>query len=142
MQLPAVLDLAPEALRARLRGWLLARVLVVTIFLGAVAASHLSADTDGAYPLHSIVGLIIVAYLFSIGSAFAVQSARDVAVLAFAQVGADVLFITAAVFLTGALESPMAVWYNLAIIGAAILLSRRGAFGTATLSTLTYGALI
>jgi len=142
MQSSAGPDLAPEVLRARLRGWLLARVLVVTVFLGAVAASHVTAEGDVVYPLHSIVALIIVAYLFSIGSAFAVQSARDVGVLAFAQVGADVLFITAGVFLTGALESPMAVWYNLAIIGAAILLSRRGAYGTATLATLTYGAII
>ena len=138
----SVLDLGPEALRARLRGWLLARVLVVTIFLGAVAASHLTPEADTGYPLHSIIGLIVVAYLFSIGSAYAVGTARDLRVLAFAQVGADVLFITAAVLMTGALGSPMAVWYNLAIIGAAILLSRRGAFGTATLSTLLYGGLI
>jgi two-component system response regulator PilR (NtrC family) len=137
-----VVDLAPEVLRARLRGWLLARVLVVTLFLGAVAASHLTPEANSGYPLHSIIGLIVVAYLFSIGSAYAVGATRDLRVLAFAQVGADVLFITVAVLMTGAIESPMAVWYNLAIIGAAILLSRRGAFGTATLSTLLYGALI
>src|SRR5882757_8226154 len=141
MQLAVVSDLAPDVLWSRLRGWLLARVLVVTVFLGAVAITLLSTDPDSNFPLRSITGLIVVAYLFSIASAYAVSWTNDLRSLALAQVGADILFITTAVFLTGALESPMAVWYNLAIIGAAILLSRRGAYGTATLATLTYGAI-
>src|SRR5207249_1103774 len=36
----------------------------------------------------------------------------------------------------------MGVWYNLAIIGAAFVLLRRGAYVAATLSSLTYGMLM
>ena len=51
---PKATDLAPEALRARLRRWLFARVLIVTVFLGAVAASHVSSNSDPSFPLRGI----------------------------------------------------------------------------------------
>ncbi len=140
--IPKASDLAPEALRARLRRWLFARVLIVTVFLGAVAASHVSPDTDPSFPLRGIADLIILAYAFSIASAFAVARIDNLRLFAFAQIVFDVIVNSIAVLLTGALESPMGVWYNLAIIGAAFLLLRRGAYAAATLSSLTYGILM
>ncbi len=135
-------DLAAEALRRRLRGWLLARVLGVTVFLGALALTHLSPGSDPSYPLRSLAGLIIAAYGFSVVSAYAVARTARLRAFAFVQIVAEIALISAAVLFTDALESPMAVWYNLAIIGAALLLFRRGAFLAATLSSLSYGTLI
>src|SRR2546421_11114420 len=135
-------DLPPEALRARLRVWLLARVLIVTVFLGAVAATHLSAEPDPTFPLHGIVALIILAYVFSIASAYAVARIADLRTFALVQVVFDVLANSVAVLVTGSLWSPMSVWYNLAILGAAFLLLRRGAYAAATLSSLTCGLLM
>ncbi|MBI2963187.1 MAG: sigma 54-interacting transcriptional regulator [Deltaproteobacteria bacterium] len=135
-------DLAVEALRGRLRGWLLARILGVTVFLGALALTHLSPGSDPSYPLRSLTALIVVAYAFSIASAYAVSRTTRLRAFALVQIVAEIALISAAVLLTGALESPMAVWYNLAIIGAALLLFRPGAFLAATLSSLSYGTLI
>jgi two-component system, NtrC family, response regulator PilR len=139
---PKATDLAPEALRARLRRWLFARVLIVTVFLGAVAASHVSSNSDPSFPLRGIAELIILAYVFSIASAYAVARIDNLRIFAFAQIVFDVIVNSIAVLLTGALESPMGVWYNLAIIGAAFLLLRRGAYAAATLSSLIYGTLM
>ena len=135
-------DLAPEALRARLRGWLFARVLIVTVFLGAVAGTHVAPDSDPNFPLRGITGLIVLAYAFSAASAYGVARIDNLRVFALAQVVFDILLNSIAVLLTGALESPMGVWYNLAIIGAAFLLLRHGAYTAAALSSLTYGTLM
>ena len=135
-------DLAPEALRARLRGWLFARVLIVTVFLGAVAGTHVSPDSDPNFPLRGITGLIVLAYAFSAASAYGVARIDNLRAFALAQVVFDILLNSIAVLLTGALESPMGVWYNLAIIGAAFLLLRHGAYTAAALSSLTYGTLM
>jgi PAS domain S-box-containing protein len=117
-------------------------VLIVTVFLGAVAVSHLSPEADEGLPLRSISWLIVVTYAFSIASAYAVPRVVNLSGFALLQVVAEILLISAAVLLTGALHSPMAVWYNLAIIGAAILLFRHGAYTAAALSSLTYGTLM
>jgi len=132
----------PEALRGRLRGWLFARVLVVTLFLGVVAVIHLSPGVDAGLPLRSITALIVVTYAFSIASAYAVSRVTNLRGFAFLQVVTEILLISTAVLLTGGLHSPMAVWYNLAIIGAAILLFRHGAYTAAALSSVTYGTLM
>ncbi|MGH7898386.1 MAG: sigma-54 interaction domain-containing protein [Candidatus Binatia bacterium] len=135
-------DLGPEGLRARLRWLLLARVLIVTVFLGATGLSHLTPGSDVNFPLRAVAGLIVTAYVFSLASAWAVGRVRDLRLFALCQIAADIVLISAAVLLTGGLGSPMAVWYNLAIIGAAILLLRRGAYAAAALSSLTYGVLM
>jgi two-component system, NtrC family, response regulator PilR len=135
-------DLGPEALRTRLRWLLLARVLIVTVFLGATALTHVSPDSDPDFPLRAVAGLIVLAYVFSLGSAYLLNRARELRVFALCQIAADILLISTAVLLTGGLGSPMAVWYNLAIIGAAMLLLRRGAYAAAAFSALTYGVLM
>ena len=135
-------DLPPEALRSRLRAWLFARVVIVTVFLGAVAVSHLSPGTDPGFAVRPLTALIALAYAVSIASAYGVDRVTDLRTFALAQVIFDILVNSLAVLLTGALTSPMGVWYNLAIIGAAFLLLRRGAFTAAAVSSLTYGTLM
>lgn len=129
----------PEELRGRLRVWLLARVLIVTVFLGAFALDHLRYVTDPSYPIRSIAGLIVAAYSFSIVSAYAVTRTTQLASFTAVQIVAEIALISGAVLLTGGVHSPMGVWYNLAIIGAAFLLRRRGGYLAAALSSITYG---
>src|SRR5438105_15273285 len=105
-------DLPPEALRARLRVWLLARVLIVTVFLGTVAASHLTADADPEFPINAIIAMIVAAYAFSIGSVYAVPRITDLRTFAYVQVVFDILANTDSVLLPGSLPSPMGVWYK------------------------------
>src|SRR6516162_5596997 len=134
-------ELDPNALRTRLRVWQFARVTIVTIFLGALAASDLSGPNVEA-PLRGITLLIVIAYLASVASAFAVSRVQRLHEFALAQVVFDIVLNSAAVLLTGSLLSPMAVWYNLAIMGAAFVLRRHGAYVAAAISSITYGMLM
>ncbi len=134
--------LQPEFLQDRIRWWLLARVLIVTIFLGATALTHLRIDSDPGFPLKEVASLTVAAYLFSLASAFLLPRIPHLDRFALLQITSDIFLISIAVLLTGGLRSPMAVWYNLAIIGAALLRLRRGAYMAATFASLIYGALM
>src|ERR1043165_9916914 len=102
-------ELPPEALRSRLRAWLFARVVIVTVFLGAVVAAHLSSDLGVGFPLRPLAALIAIAYAVSIASAYGVDRVADLRTFALTQVIFDILLNSAAVLLTGALTSPMGV---------------------------------
>ena len=84
----------------------------------------------------------MVAYVASVASAFAVSRVRRLHEFALGQVVFDIILNSAAVLLTGSLLSPMAVWYNLAIMGAAFVLRRHGAYVAAAISSITYGVLM
>ena len=136
-------ELKPAApLTTRIRWLLLARVLIVTIFLAATALTYGGADPDPDFPLQEVSALIVVGYLFSLLSVSVLKRISRLKAFAYLQVSVDVFLISVAVVLTGGLRSPMAVWYNLAIIAAALLLFRRGAFAAAGLSSVVYAALM
>ncbi len=135
-------DLSPESLRLRIRWLLLARTLIVTVFLGAMALTRTTFDADPSFPLRAVAGLVIGAYVFTLASAGALERVRNVQRFALAQISADVLLISISVVLTGGLRSPMAAWYNLAVLGGAMLLLRPGAYATASLASIVYGGLM
>ncbi len=60
---------------------------------------------------------------------------------ATAQVVGDIVLASSLVYLTGAAESPFVFTYSLAVVGAAILLFRKGAFLTAAVSSGAFIAL-
>ncbi len=134
--------LAPESLRLRIRWLLLARTLIVTVFLGAMALTRSSFDADPGFPLRAVAGLIVGAYAFTLASAWALERVRNLQRFALAQISADVVLISISVLLTGGMRSPMAAWYNLAVLGGAMLLRRRGAYATASFSSIVYGGLM
>ncbi len=86
--------------------------------------------------------MIVIAYAASLASAYAVSRIAQLHGFALAQVVCDIVLNSAAVLLTGSLMSPMAVWYNLAIMGAAFVLRRHGAYVAAAISSITYGVLM
>ena len=67
------------------------------------------------------------------------QAGREAAV---AQVVGDTVTATALVLLTGGVESPFTFTYSLAVVGAAIVLDRRGALVAALVSTTAYASLL
>jgi PAS domain S-box-containing protein len=132
----------PESLATRIRWLLAARVAVATVFLGATAATQGRIDSDPDFPLGAVTGLLVAAYLASLGSAAVLERLAHRRSFAYGQIAADIVLISISVPLTGGLRSPMAVWYNLSIIAAALLLFRRGALAAASLSSLAYGTVL
>jgi two-component system sensor histidine kinase PilS (NtrC family) len=129
-------------LTEKIRWLLLLRVVILSFFLGASALFHfLQVERDLSYLISLSVPLIL-AYLFSIGSAFLLPRIINLRLFAHAQVSFDLLLITGIIWLTGDIASPFSFLYNLAVMNAAILLFYRGAFLTAATSSICYTTLL
>ena len=128
-------------LTRRLKWLLFLRVVILTFFLGAAALFSFIKGDDPSLLLSLQIPLI-AAYAISIGSALILPWVKNLVLFSHAQIDFDVLLITGIVSLTGGVESPFPFLYNLAIVNSAILLFYRGAFITAGLSALCYGALL
>jgi two-component system sensor histidine kinase PilS (NtrC family) len=91
------------------------------------------------YPLYAIVaavGILTIAYALSL------SRVRNLRLFTFLQVTVDVILITVIVYITGGVESYMHALYPLVVIGAAILLNRRGGLYAASVASISYGVLI
>ena len=129
-------------LTEKIRWLLLLRVVILSFFLGATALFHFfGTEGDVAYLLSLSVPLVF-AYLISIISVVVLPRVRHLRLFAHAQVCFDVILITGIIRITGDVGSPFSVLYNLAVLNGAILLFYRGAFFTATCSSLSYIGLL
>lgn len=129
-------------LTEKIRWLLLLRVVILSFFLGASALFHfLQVERNLSYLISLSVPLVL-AYLFSIGSAFLLPRIISLRLFAHAQVSFDLLLITGIIWLTGDIASPFSFLYNLAVMNAAILLFYRGAFLTAATSSICYTTLL
>lgn len=121
------------------------RLLVVTVLLGATAVLTFTERDSLSGPVQArLYGLALVVYLATaiyLGL-LRLGSVRLVPALSYAQIVGDVLMATYLVWLTGGNESIFSFLFSLAVIDAAILLSRRGAFVAAVLASVAYGGLI
>ncbi len=86
--------------------------------------------------------LIAVSYGFTLVFGFLIRRRAVDERIAWLQVVSDVLVASAAVFLTNGADSPFTFVYLLAIIGASVLLFRRGALLGALLSSVSYIAIV
>jgi len=130
-----------KELNRKIKGLLFSRVAALTFFLGAAALYHFLKGGDPATFKYLQLPLI-AAYLISIASAVVLPRIKNPVLFAHAQIACDVLLITAIVLVTGGVDSPFAFLYNLAIIYSPILLFFRGAYITATFSSLCYAAVL
>lgn len=127
--------------QGRIRGYLVGRSLVLVLLV--VLAAILEARRGGSpVPFRWFSVITAAAFLFTLASTLALRrdSSRPLAMRL--QPAWDVAYATTLVFLSGGALSPFVGLYSLPIIGAAILLFRRGALVTATASTLAYGFLV
>ena len=135
------MDDTQVALRRRLTWFLLLRVGITSCLLGVVflSYSHASVRTP---PEKLLFGTIGFTYLVSLISGLLLTRVHNLAVFAYTQMVFDILCITGTIILTGGIESPFLFLYHLAILNAAFLLFRRGAFVAASLATLSYGGTV
>jgi two-component system sensor histidine kinase PilS (NtrC family) len=74
--------------------------------------------------------------------ALLLRKVRNLLRFTFIQMLIDQLYITGLIFFTGGKESFFPITYIFSIIGSSILFHRRGAFFSASLSTVLYGLLL
>jgi two-component system sensor histidine kinase PilS (NtrC family) len=134
-----------DVIRVRLSWLLVFRAAVVTVLL--VTAVALKATTEemlfarAAVLLYAIAGL---SYASILGGALWVWRFRNRGVVgvAYAQLLADAVVGTLLVALTGGVESIFVFLYSLAVLNAAIVLSRKGAMVVATVSAFLYAVVL
>lgn len=127
----------------RLRLYILARVVVVGLFLSStVILKFTDADALGTPQFTSVIALLLLAGLFSAGSLVFLKYQRWQLPLTRLQIVWDVLFVTMLLLLTDGIASPYSFLYLLAIMHAGMLLNRRQALYTAALCIILYGALV
>jgi len=130
--------------RRRLTGFVLTRILLVTLLLVATLILKIqSPGSIGEWIFPRFLLLLTAAYLFSLTSlVISWLNARLTHVLAYLQIIWDILFATALLLVTGGIASPFSFFYLLSIINASVLLARREALYTASLCGILYGALL
>src|SRR5215510_996635 len=134
---------AGSGLQRRLQWFLLLRVGITTCLLAAtVWLSYYwpgGADASSTrVALYTIAGI----YFISLVSGLLLSHVRNLTLFSYVQVVFDTLFITDIILLTGGLDSPFSLFYNLAILNAAFLLYRQGALVAASLAALCYGGTV
>jgi two-component system sensor histidine kinase PilS (NtrC family) len=81
-------------------------------------------------------------YLVTILYTFSLKKVKDLRQFTFVQIVIDHFFITGLIYFTGVKESFFPITYVFSIIGSSIIFYKRGAFFSASLSTLLYGLLL
>ena len=127
-------------LRSRLGWFLLVRLLLVSAFLGGAALLYTRGQATSGPDLR--LGLIALGYGITAISGLLLPSVRRVFLYAAVQIGVDLGLVSLVILLTGALESPLPVLYNLVILNAALLGLGRGITATAAAAALCYGGVL
>jgi len=120
------------------------RLMLVTLFLASTVILDINdPNLFGDDLLVSLTRLVVVTYLFSILSLFALKliNGYDLSIT-YVQIIWDLCLVTVLLLITGGITSPYSFLYILCIINASILLYRREAIYTASLCSILFGAIL
>ncbi|MCR4288063.1 MAG: ATP-binding protein [Deltaproteobacteria bacterium] len=129
-------------LKAKLLAMMVFRVVIALAFLGMTSWFQIKAEGFSYQTLYPLYAVVIAICLLTILYSYGVGRVRNLVLFSYVQITIDIMLITAIVYVTGGFESYLFLLYPVSIIGSAILLSKRGSFFTASLSSIAYGALI
>lgn len=130
-------------IRRHLFWWILVRVVLFTLVVGATCFFQGKGFPVIAPPFPFSILFLIAIYSFSLCSATILQktkwSARRFGVI---QLLSDTLFIALLIYATGCSQSYFTPLFLLPIIAAGLILHRMGGLALAAATTLLYGALV
>ena len=127
-------------LRRRLAVHIAVRLLVATVLLGAAVVLQLR--EPGALPITPFSFLVAVTYAVSLAFIGSLRFAERLPWLTDVHFAIDAILISAAVFITGGVESLFAILYVLPIVAASTVQFRRGGLQQAVLSTILYASVV
>src|SRR5262245_49045077 len=113
-----------QTLRERLAAHIAVRLLVATVLLGAAVIVQLR--TPGAWPINPLFFLVGVTYAVSLGFIGSLRFVDRLPWLTDIHFAIDSIVISAAVLITGGVESLFAILYMLPIVAASTVQFRRG----------------
>jgi len=116
------------------------RVVVITLFLGAVIIFH--RKIEGTLHLGSISILTVITYLLTLFYAIILPRIKNLRNFYYLQIAADIFVETGVIHITGGIESPLSFLYTLSIISAGIIHHRPGIYFIASIASICYGTFI
>ncbi|HEV2021740.1 MAG TPA: ATP-binding protein [Terriglobales bacterium] len=121
--------------------WLVkVRIIVITFLLGiGLAIIRLTTNNISEF---GFVSVIVLWYTISVFYALLLSIWDDYLIQSRLQILADLVFVTAIVYLAGGSDTPFNFLYPLVIIIASIVLSRAWAYLVAALSFILFGATL
>ena len=129
-----------RTLRRRLRSHIAVRLLVATVLLGAAVIVQLRAP--GALPINPFFFLIGLTYAVSLGFIASLRFVERFPWLTDVHFAIDAVVVSAAVFITGGVESLFTILYMLPIVAASTVQFRRGGLQVAGLSTILFFGVV
>ena len=130
-------------LKSKLQWLMFFRVLIATFFFGIATVTQLRRSESFVTP-HLIYLYILTGSAFALTFIYAkvLPFIRRPALFAYIQIAADMIFITALLFITGGINSIFSFLYSISIISASICLFISGGIFAATTASILYAGLI
>jgi len=129
-----------RTLRERLAVHIAVRLLVATVLLGTAVIVQLR--SPGALPIDPFFYLVALTYAVSLGFIASLQLVERVPWLTDVHFAIDAVIVSAAVFITGGVESLFVILYMLPIVAASTEQFRRGGLQLAGLSTILFFGVV
>jgi two-component system sensor histidine kinase PilS (NtrC family) len=129
-----------RTLRRRLVVHIAVRLLVATVLLGAAVIVQLR--TPGALPINPFFFLVGLTFAVSLGFIGSLRFVDRLPWLTDVHFAIDAIVVTAAVFITGGVESLFSILYMLPIVAASMVQFRRGGLLIAGLSTILFFGVV
>jgi two-component system sensor histidine kinase PilS (NtrC family) len=129
-----------RTLRQRLAVHIAVRLLVATVLLGAAVIVQLR--SPGVWPIDPFFFLIALTYAVSLGFIASLQLVERLPWLTDVHFAIDAIVVSAAVFITGGVESLFVILYMLPIVAASTEQFRRGGLQLASLSTILFFGVV
>jgi two-component system sensor histidine kinase PilS (NtrC family) len=125
------------------KGLMLCRIIILTLLLSITFLFQVSKKQYFFIPLtNSFYYFLSLFYLVTIFYALFLKKVKDLRQFTFIQIVMDHLFIIGLIYFTGGKESFFPITYIFSIIGSSFIFYKRGAFFSASFSTLLYGLLL
>ena len=132
--------MAARTLRQRLAAHIAIRLVVATVLLGSAVVAQLR--EPGAWPISPFFFLIGLTYAVSLGFIGSLRVVDRSPWLTDVHFAIDAVLVSAAVFLTGGVESLFTILFMLPIVAASSVQSRRGGLQLAALSTILFVGVV
>ncbi len=127
-------------LRRRLAAHIAVRLLVATVLLGAAVIVQLR--TPGVLPINPFYFLVGLTFAVSLGFIASLKLVERLPWLTDVHFAIDAVVVSAAVFITGGVESLFAILYMLPIVAASTVQFRRGGLQLAALSSILFFGVV
>jgi len=129
-----------RTLRRRLAVHIAVRLLVATVLLGAAVVVQLR--SPGALPINPFYFLVGLTFAVSLGFIASLQFVERLPWLTDVHFAIDSIVVSAAVLITGGVESLFVILYMLPIVAASTVQFRRGGIQLAVLNTILFVGVV